>query len=965
MPAKTPHIIFLSVWAGLLLLMACEPSQRRQSPALTTFPPFLAEDPLDVDAQLASMSVDEQIGQLLMLRVCGEPPSVLYKWTRTGRIGGLLMYDVRLSRFLTINDSLQKLAQYPLWISTQEPLTLNNQFNDVVGFPSEATLQDSPAADTLREWLSQIFPAQAEAAGVHISLNLSVPEDSLSEENCAHTICDELDRVVGFNTKHILSVGRSLRPSLFLTSPDSAQILDSLLRPYRQLIRQGIGGFWMDVNTALLPRQPAGFAVKTLRDQLQFGGLLIGEASSPQLAERMLYAGADMLVVDENPERIFMFLRKLVRNGAISRATLEEKVRRILLAKAWTFRQENIDEEARAAGLPAKKEPKAPVNRRKVMEHFKSEDWFVLQHQLYESGTTLVHRRRLIPIMNTYNKRFRILQYGGAPAKVFSRHISLYAPVDTAYTLSPNRWREQFSAEMDSARQYAYIVVTDQPVLSSRADTAFLEAVHRLSRRAPLVFAHFGQTDDLVLLDTAYAIVHSIERNSSTEALMAQLIFGATAAQGRLPASLLSKFDLTRYGLPSVSRLSYGRSSLAGIKPSRLAGIDAIVQSAIQKKAMPGCQVLVAKDGRVVYRKAFGHHTYDSTQTVSPTDLYDIASITKVASTTLATMNLYENNAFRLNDKLKKHLNLNRRSSLRELLIGKLLTHQSGLQANMPVVPYLRFRAPLKDNCDEKVPFCKRDEKPFTLQVADSFYFNKNLVNDIWTDVNKLRVDRRGIYRYSDVNFYLLQRLVEEKTDRTLETWVQRRFYQPLGLQTIGYHPLYRFSLNRIVPTENDARWRKQLVRGYVHDETAALLGGAAGNAGLFSNADDLAVIFQMLLNKGQYAGRQYFKASTIRLFTNEDRGIYRGLGFDKPNEKRMTGRAHARTAPLSLFGHTGFTGACVWADPDNDLIFVFLSNRIHPDARNRMIFKLQVRERAHQVVYDALKTYKFKLPAI
>lgn len=948
-------------------MTGCRQRLHRPSPVLSAYPPFLAEDPLDVDARLARMSVDEQIGQLIMLRVCGEPGNQLYKLARSGRIGGMILYDLNLSRFLVVSDSVKRLSRQPFWLGTEEPLTLNNQFNDVVGFPDETTLQAAPAADTLRDWLSHIYPAQAEAAGLHISMSMRVPEDSLSEENCAYTICDELDRIVGFNQRHIATIGRSLRPNVLAAYRDTTALLDSLLRPYRQLIRQGVSGFWIDRAAVLFAKQQGGFASRFVRQKLNFGGLLVGEASGPEMAERMLFAGVDILVADEDPEPVYQYLRKIVRSGVLPRAVLEEKVRRILLAKSWSFHQAPaLQGEAPVVltvSLNNRPEAKVAVDRKRVLAHFNNENWQVLNHRLYESSIALVHRRRkLAPFKNLYNRRFRILQYGGAPAKTFIRQVAHFAAVDTGYVLSTTQWRTQLEAEIDSAAQYTYLLVMDQPTLDARRDSAFLIAAQRMAQRTNVAIVHFGDEQQLGQLDTAYAIVHAPERNDFTESLTAQLLFSAAAAQGRIPLEMLSKFDYSREGLPKVTRLQYSRPSLTNIAPERLAGIDAIVNSAIDKGTMPGCQVVVAHRGQVIYSKAFGYHTYTKQIPVQVDDLYDIASVTKVVATTMTAMHFYEEKEFRLNDKLRRLIDLGRRSTLRDITVKKLMIHQSGLQANMPVVPYLLYREIPGKDCKEG-DFCKTSSRTFSLEVADSFYFNKINIPKIWNDTYRLRVDRRAGYRYSDVNFFLVEKFLEPMMKKPIDVWTRNNIYLPLGLRHITFKPLDYFERDQITPTEDDKRWRKQLVQGHVHDETAALFGGVAGNAGLFSNAEDLAALFQLLLNGGQYGGVKLLKSSTIELFTSAEHGNHRGLGFDKPDKERRS--AHARSAPLTSFGHTGFTGTCVWADPDNQLIFVFLSNRVYPDARNRLLFRDQVRERAHQVVYDALNSYHFELPEV
>jgi CubicO group peptidase (beta-lactamase class C family) len=279
----------------------------------------------------------------------------------------------------------------------------------------------------------------------------------------------------------------------------------------------------------------------------------------------------------------------------------------------------------------------------------------------------------------------------------------------------------------------------------------------------------------------------------------------------------------------------------------------------------------------------------------------------------------------------------------------------------MPIAPYIMDRRANNTDCEGY--FCVEAREPYTIRVADQFYFDGRYVDSIWKAVHRLPVQPRRGYRYSDVNFMLIQRMIEEKTGTSLDELVEREFYGPLGLRHTAFNPSGRFDPARIAPTQNDLRWRHQLLHGSVHDETAALMGGVGGNAGLFSSAEDLAVLFQMLLNGGQYGGREYLKPATIELFTSDGHGNHRGLGFDKPYRTNQTSRAAG--APAESYGHTGFTGAAVWVDPTEDLVFVFLSNRVHPNARNSLLFRLNVRSRIHQVVYDALGTYAETIPEL
>ncbi|MEM6377460.1 MAG: serine hydrolase, partial [Bacteroidota bacterium] len=306
-----------------------------------------------------------------------------------------------------------------------------------------------------------------------------------------------------------------------------------------------------------------------------------------------------------------------------------------------------------------------------------------------------------------------------------------------------------------------------------------------------------------------------------------------------------------------------------------------------------------------------------------------------------------------------KHLPEYQDASFRNVRIKDVMTHQSGIQPHLPVIPYLLYRGPQNTACDSF--FCKEASDVYDIPIAEDFFFQQRLQDSIWRNLNAVKISGSRRYKYSDVNMVLTQRLVETKMNASLDDIVRQRFYQPLGLRNITYNPLEEFKEERIVPTEKDEKWRRQQLKGYVHDESAALLGGVAGHAGLFANAKDLAVIMQMLMEGGQYGGKKLLDPATIDFFTTARHGNHRGLAFDKLHRSNRSGRASQMSR--QAFGHTGFTGTCAWADPETNMVYIFLSNRLHPSVRNRKLFSQQIRSRIHQVVYNALNSYEDSWP--
>ena len=402
-----------------------------------------------------------------------------------------------------------------------------------------------------------------------------------------------------------------------------------------------------------------------------------------------------------------------------------------------------------------------------------------------------------------------------------------------------------------------------------------------------------------------------------------------------------------------VIRLKYGNPKELGIIDSYLKKVDSIATLGILEKAYPGCQIIAIKDGIIFYNKAFGNHTYLTNNPVQLTDLYDIASITKIAATTISLMKLYENNQFDIDWKLSDYLPYLKNSNKGDVIIRDIMTHQAKLQA---WIPYYLFTLD-GEKVDTTIYHSSISEQ-FPVRVAQNLYIRDDYKYQMMDSILLSPLREKNDYKYSDLGFYLLAAAIENIKNQPINKYVSENFYKPLGLSNISYLPRRSYPLSRIVPTEEDTEFRHQLVHGDVHDPGAAMLGGVSGHAGLFSNASDLAVIMQMLLQGGTYGGQKFLETKTIKEFTkcqfplNENR---RGLGFDKPLLEFEEDGAVCFSASTDSFGHSGFTGTYVWADPQSGLVYVFLSNRIHPDASNSKIMDLNIRTEIHEAFYQAI----------
>ena len=382
--------------------------------------------------------------------------------------------------------------------------------------------------------------------------------------------------------------------------------------------------------------------------------------------------------------------------------------------------------------------------------------------------------------------------------------------------------------------------------------------------------------------------------------------------------------------------------------------IDSLMNQAINMKATPGGQILVAKDQKVIFHEAYGEHVYHDTIKVKKDDLYDLASVTKISASMAALMKLYDEEKFNLNGTLADHLPKFRRSNKADIPFRDLLTHQGRLPSGLPF-----WQNTLRKNGSYRWWTIKKNySRRYPIRITDEMYLHRNYDDKMVEAIRKAPLLKEKEYRYSDLFFILAPRVVESRTEENFPMFLEKNFYGPLGATSLGFNPEY--PEYKIVPTENDFMFRHQAIEGQVHDEGAALLGGVSGHAGLFANANDLAKLLQMYLNMGEYGGKRYLEEETVRKFTRRhflDSDNFRALGFDKrrPNSEGVVNNT-APDASQASFGHTGFTGIMVWMDPEINLLYIFLSNRVHPTRNNQRLYSLHTRTKIQQVLYDSLK---------
>lgn len=589
------------------------------------------------------------------------------------------------------------------------------------------------------------------------------------------------------------------------------------------------------------------------------------------------------------------------------------------------------------------------TNPTQLANHFKGQllDSFALR-QLNEAAITLV-KNRLLPLSADLDQQTHLVYLQDIPPAFESRLPFYTAPIVHHWALSYD------IKALEKADQVIFVCFNQH--LKPTVDQQLVQDILKVAKYKDVVLVNFDNITNLRPFENLTTLVQVPSNDVISQDLAAQLLFGGIQAKGHLALTLSEQLQKNQ-GIQHtpVVRLKYTMPQEVKMNPAYLAKIEYQINRAIRKKAIPGGQVLIAKDGKVVYQKAYGHHTYEKKQAVKPSDSYDIASITKIAATTLALMKLEEQGKYDIQDRIKTHLPKFEKARWRNVRIRHLLTHRSGLQTNAPISQFVRISN--KESKKYKQYFSNHQNEDYPIQITEDLFMSLEVEEKLWKDIAKVRPSRNRKYTYSDLNFELLQSFIESKTAVGLDEYVAQHFYHPLGLNQLTFNPLQDKVVSDIVPTIQDKKWRNKLLKGEVHDETAALFGGVAGHAGLFSNANDLAIFGQLLLNKGVYGGKRYLKAETVELFTKRQHG-HRGLGFDIKTSKGAPGCYTG--ASSGTFGHSGFTGTCIWIDPVENMVYVFLSNRVHPSPKNKKLMQLKTREKVHRLAYKALQQSKTK----
>jgi beta-glucosidase-like glycosyl hydrolase/CubicO group peptidase (beta-lactamase class C family) len=737
--------------------------------------------------------------------------------------------------------------------------------------------------------------------------------------------------------------------------------LDSLeLYPFRRIFNAGIGSVMIahlyipsidttaNRATSLSPQNINGL----LRNTIGYQGLTFTDALEMQGVKKFypdgeasvqsLIAGNDMLCLPGDVPLAITKIKEAIKSNTLSWADIEKHCKKVLLAK-YEYGLNNY----------------APVNTINLTADLNA-GVPAMRKLVAENAITLAARSGdaffpLAPWKNNKKGDVAFIAIGTDKENLLARRMKEDYNAAVFYADNEIKSKADITGFVNKVgKDYKKIVIAVHNLSRSPATNFGLNEiqvalVNQLNKPGTLVM-QFGNAYAAKNWCQAKNLVVCYEDDDIIQEVAADMLQGKLAFKGVLPVTVC---DNLKYGSAVEATGKSAHVNLGLIDFAQVSRIDSIANDAIEKKAAPGCVVLVLKDGKIAFQKAYGNTNYVNPEPLTVESVFDMASVTKICATTIAVMKLYDEGKLELNKKLGDYLPAVRGSNKENLLISKILLHQAGL------VSYIPFYRETVDSSGKPLPgiYSNNKKDSFNIRVADHFYMTASWLDTIQQRILKSALGPADKYVYSDNDFIFLGKIVEEISGMSLDTYVRTNFYNPMSLASIGFKPLQKHPLSRIVPTEEESKFRQQLIRGDVHDPGAAMLGGIAGHAGLFSNAYDIAAIMQMLLNGGTYNGKRYLQKETVDLFTAYQSNISRrGYGFDKPEKDNNTRKEPYPTLSASskTFGHTGFTGTCTWADPENNLVYVFLSNRVHPSGSDALL-KMSVRPKIHETIYQAL----------
>ena len=940
-----------------------------------------------VDSVFNSLTKEERIAQLMVIRAHSNlGPDHVQQITdliQKYNIGALCFFQGGPVRQALLTNFYQSISKTPLMITIDGEWGLGMRLDSVTKFPYQLTL-GAMDDEQLVYQMGIAVGEQCRRMGIHVNYapvvdinnNPNNPvigfrsfgEDKYKVARFGIAYMKGMqDAGIMASAKHFPGHGDvdvDSHLDLPVINKSRAQLDSNELMPFRELIKAGIGSVMVahlsvpsiDTGTNRATSISKNTITGVLRNDIGFNGLTFTDALEMKgvakyfpggvISVEALIAGNDMLCLPESVPDAIDQVKKAIDENRLSWNDIDAKVKKVLKAKYQL-------------GLNQIK----PIDTTNLINDLNAKTDAIRMKVAKETITVLKEFFGNSKLPLKEGMKIAYIGIGTATLNDFGKRIFENYKADTLlFSWKDSTNKSDSIYQLVNTRKYDVVVIgihnfSNRPGNNYGISNASIELWKKLNTINSITFV-FGNVLANADYCNANELVACYQDDNITQQIAADLLEGKKGASGKLPIKVCNFPQ--GYGINMNATLP---SSFHPKSKYQLQAIDYIIEDALAKKAFPGCVVLAAKDGEIIYHKAFGKTAYNKPEVESIENIFDLASVTKVSATTISVMKLYEQGKLNINKTLGDYLPWTKGSDKAHLKIEDVLLHQAGL------VPFIPFYKETIDTITG-IPFpgfySETEQPGYTIRVAEKFYMRNDWQDTIIKRILQSPLGRKGKYVYSDNDFIFLGKVVEAITGMTLDQYVQKTFYSKMGLETTGFKPRNRFALSRIVPTEEDKYFRRQTMQGDVHDEGASMFGGVAGHAGLFSDAYDLAMLYQMLLNGGEMNGERYLSGKTIKYFTayhSED--SRRGFGFDKPEKPaRPTGGDNATRkdpypsglASTQTFGHTGYTGTCVWVDPKYNLVYVFLSNRVNPTRENSLLSDLKVRGKIQDAIIEAIK---------
>jgi len=947
--------------------------------------PLLTKDSLAqkkwVDSLLNNMSVNEKIGQLFMVQAYSNKKDTHSNFIKDliekHHIGGLIFMQGTPKKQAVLTNKYQAISKIPLLIGFDGEWGLDMRLKNTYRFPWNMTLGAIRTNNLIEEFGTQLGK-HCKRLGIHINFapvvdintnpNNPIIGNRSFGENKYNVTQKAIAFVKGMQSQNIIANAKHF-PGHGDTETDSHKTLPVVdfslerlntieLFPYKQLFKSNLASVMiahlsveaLEPNVELPTSLSYNVVTNVLKKQLNFKGLIITDALNMKGVSNFaqpgdvdlaaFLAGNDILLIPENVPVAIAKIKNALLEKIITEERLNYSVRKILNAKYWV-------------GLYKLKS----IKLENLVEDLNTIENELLHRKLVENSITVLKNKvAILPIQNLDKKKIAYVKLGDAKNNYFVNMLKNYTNIDVVTSKNLNGLIKKL--EPYNLVIIGYHKSNKTPWKSYKfknKERVWLQEIARTNAVILNIFASPYSLLDIKTFENINGLLVSYQNSKLSQEISAQIIFGALESKGKLPVSIRNEFSNGRGLLTtSLKRLAYTIPEEVGLSSEKLKRVDSLAKVVVQQKMSPGLQILIARKGKVVYNKSFGFHTEKQKIPVKNSDVYDVASLTKILATLPLIMELEEKKSLQLESTLGSLLPKLKNSNKDTLMVKEVLSHFARLKAWIPFYVYTLDSVTKKPLTEY---YRNKKDKKFTIKVADSLFLRSNykyvMIDSIVNAEQRIKMG----YKYSDFPYYLFKYYIESYYKKDLNKLTQKHFYKPIGANRTTYLPLQKFSKNSIVPTEKDTYFRNQLLHGYVHDMGAAMQGGIGGHAGLFSNANDVAKIMQLYLQKGYYGGKRYFKPKTFKKFNYSyyaKDSVRRGVGFDKPQIREIE-KATCGCVSTKSFGHSGFTGAYTWADPKTEIIYVFLSNRVHPTMENRKLVDENIRTVIQQFIQDAI----------